>query len=99
MSKVDIDLSDSESSMDSVGVSVGVGKTDENVVDASDVEKDARALPTYITIETTDGQLEHVKVGLTIFEAYLRLNFRQVSTYRSSLNLEMAALASDGSRD
>ena len=69
MSKVDIDLSDSESSMDSVGVSVGVGvgKTDENVVDASDVEKDARALPTYITIETTDGQLEHVKVGLTIF--------------------------------
>ena len=99
MSKVDIDLSDSESSMDSVGVGVGVGKTDENVVDASDVEKDARALPTYITIETTDGQLEHVKVGLTIFEAYLRLNFRQVSTYRSSLNLEMAALASDGSRD
>ena len=67
MSKVDIDLSDSEASMDSVGVSVGVGKTDENVVDASDVEKDARALPTYITIETTDGQLEHVKVGLTIF--------------------------------
>ena len=55
MSKVDVDLSDSESSMDSVGV----GKNDATVVDAPD----ARALPTYITIETTDGQLEHVKVG------------------------------------
>jgi hypothetical protein len=48
MSKLDVDASDEEST----ATSVDLGN--------NGVEVDPS--PTYITIETTDGQLEHVKV-------------------------------------
>jgi hypothetical protein len=58
MSKVDVELTDSDSSLES-----DVTKNESVVVHSPEIDPSLNdASPTYITIETTDGQLEHVKV-------------------------------------
>ena len=58
MSKVDVELTDSDSSLES-----DVTKNESVVVHSPETDPSLNdASPTYITIETTDGQLEHVKV-------------------------------------
>jgi len=61
MPNLDVEMSDSETSLESVTCS----KIDDSgVVEDPKVDVDIKTSPTYITIETTDGQLEHVKVRI-----------------------------------
>ena len=64
MSKLDVEMSDSDDSSLESGVVKNenvVAKSPETDVSFNDVSLNDVS-PTYITIETTDGQLEHVKV-------------------------------------